>query len=201
MPFVNYQTIKLSKGKHSSPEDGACVIELASMLAGESFSDDPASVCPVIASFLRAYNDSVGDERRQDLYAYAAKIVGSRASVEVQSARAERLAAWRFEAVRRRWWGFLVPPLAVAISSILTSPFESAGTSAVRSIRTHTDKTHAAALTLVEELLAIGQSKAPRVRRTKSAHLSGYAGSCILAGSRVDELPRGGQAGSPTSSS
>ena len=180
MPFVNYQTIKLSKGKHSSPEDGACVIELASMLAGESFSDDPASVCPVIASFLRAYNDSVGDERRQDLYAYAAKIVGSRASVEVQSARAERLAAWRFEAVRRRWW---------------------AGTSAVRSIRTHTDKTHAAALTLVEELLAIGQSKAPRVRRTKSAHLSGYAGSCILAGSRVDELPRGGQAGSPTSSS
>jgi hypothetical protein len=30
MPPVSYQTIKLSKGKHASPEDGACVMELAS---------------------------------------------------------------------------------------------------------------------------------------------------------------------------
>ncbi len=34
----NYQTVKLSRGKHSSPEYGACVMELASMLAGEPFS-------------------------------------------------------------------------------------------------------------------------------------------------------------------
>ena len=27
------------------------------MLAGEPFTDQPESVCPVIASFLRAYND------------------------------------------------------------------------------------------------------------------------------------------------
>jgi hypothetical protein len=94
------QTIRLSKGKHSSPEEGACAMELASMLAGESFTDEPASVCPVIASFLRAYNDSVDDERRRDLLAYAAKVVGSRACAEVQSAREERLAAWRFEILR-----------------------------------------------------------------------------------------------------
>ena len=55
MPLVSYQTIKLSTGKHSSPEAGACVMELASMLAGEPFSDHPESVCPVIGSFLRAY--------------------------------------------------------------------------------------------------------------------------------------------------
>ena len=36
------------------------------MLAGEPFSDQPASVCPVIGSFLRAYNDSIDDGRRQD---------------------------------------------------------------------------------------------------------------------------------------
>jgi hypothetical protein len=48
MSPVTYQTIKLSKGKHTSPEDGACVMELASMLAGEQFSDHPASVCPVL---------------------------------------------------------------------------------------------------------------------------------------------------------
>jgi hypothetical protein len=181
MPLANYQTIRLSKGKHSSPEEGACVIELASMLAGEPFTDNPASVCPVIASFLRAYNDSVDDERRQDLYAYAAKIVGSRACVEVQSARAERLAAWRFEALRRRWWGFLLPPSAVAISSMLTSPGDSVGTSAVRSIRTHTDETHVAALTLVEELLAIGRRTEARGHRAKSPHASGDTDGLIVS--------------------
>jgi hypothetical protein len=35
MSVPNHQTIKLSKGKHTSPEEGACVMELASMLAGE----------------------------------------------------------------------------------------------------------------------------------------------------------------------
>ena len=48
MSTVSHQTIKLSKGKHSSPRDGACVMELASMLAGEKFTDHPESVCPVI---------------------------------------------------------------------------------------------------------------------------------------------------------
>src|ERR1700756_2774838 len=88
MSPVSYQTIKLSKGKHTSPEDGACVMELASMLAGEQFSDHPASVCPVIGSFLRAYNDSVDDNRRQDLYAYAARVVGTRTTAEGQRLRA-----------------------------------------------------------------------------------------------------------------
>ena len=53
MSPVSYQTIKLIKGKHSGPDAGACVMELASMLAGEPFTDHPASVCPVIGSFLR----------------------------------------------------------------------------------------------------------------------------------------------------
>jgi len=34
-------------------------MELASMLAGEPFSDHPDSVCPTIAGFLRAYNEFV----------------------------------------------------------------------------------------------------------------------------------------------
>src|SRR3989440_8340699 len=94
MSPVSYQTIKLSKGKHSSREAGACVMELASMLAGEPFTDHPASVCPAIGSFLRAYNDSIDDRRRKDLYAYAAQVVGSRNTAEVERARAARLIAW-----------------------------------------------------------------------------------------------------------
>ena len=84
---VTYQTIRLSKGKHTSKDHGACVMELSSMLADEPFSDHPASVCPVIASLLRAYNDSIDDQRRQDLYGYAARVVGSRGSAELERRR------------------------------------------------------------------------------------------------------------------
>ena len=45
MSPVSYQTIKLSKGKHTSPEEGACVMELASMLAGETFTDSGSGTC------------------------------------------------------------------------------------------------------------------------------------------------------------
>ena len=68
-PAPSHQTVRLAKGKHRSPEDGACVMELASMLAGESFSDHPASVCPAIAGFLRAYNDVIDYRPRQELNA------------------------------------------------------------------------------------------------------------------------------------
>lgn len=93
-PPVSHQTVKLARGRHSSPEEGVCVMELASMLAGEAFSDHPRSVCPVIAAFLRAYNDRVDDRWRQDLYAYAAKAVGPRSSVAVERQRARMCREW-----------------------------------------------------------------------------------------------------------
>ena len=71
-----HQTVRLARGKHRHPADGVCVMELASMLAREPFSDHPASVCPVIGAVLRAYNDNIGDERRQDLYRFASLAVG-----------------------------------------------------------------------------------------------------------------------------
>src|SRR5919201_4305681 len=110
MSPVSHQTIKLSKGKHSSPETGACVMELASMLAGESFTDHPQSVCPAIAGFLRSYNDSVDDRRRQDLYPYAAKAVGSRATPQIERERARRLLSWASEMQRSRGWSRFVFP-------------------------------------------------------------------------------------------
>lgn len=36
-----------------------CVMELPSVLADERFSDQPQSVCPVIAGRLRTYDDAV----------------------------------------------------------------------------------------------------------------------------------------------
>lgn len=91
---ATYQTTRLSAGRHRAPEEGACVMELASMLAHEPFSDRPESVCPVVARFLRSYNDHVDQRRRQDLYPYAARAVGTRADVTTERARAGMCLRW-----------------------------------------------------------------------------------------------------------
>ena len=157
MAHVTFQTIKLTRGKHGSPAEGACVMELASMLAREPFSDHPASVCPVIGSFLRAYNDSIDDERRQDLYTYASEVVGSCGSPAVQQARIQRLTAWSLELQQRRWTRLFMPQRLRSLAAL--SIADGVGTQAVRSISKHTDDTHAKALALVDELLAIKPSE------------------------------------------
>lgn len=93
-PPVGHQVVDLRPGRHSSPEQGACVVELASMLAGERFSDHPRSVCPVIASYMRTVNDRLDEEERQELYPYAAAIVGSRGSRRLSVRRGRLCFSW-----------------------------------------------------------------------------------------------------------
>lgn len=64
------------------------------MLAHEPFSDQPASVCPVVAGFMRSYNDHVDDERRRDLYAYAARALGTRGGEAHEQRRAAMCRQW-----------------------------------------------------------------------------------------------------------
>jgi hypothetical protein len=149
MSVVSHQTIKLSRGKHSSPADGACVMELASMLTGESFSDRPASVCPVIGSLLRSYNDYADDARRQDLIRYAARVVGTRASVAVERRRAQRVYAWTLERL-------LPGPAARFLARMWRPPIEDLGAVALNVLPEHRGATHRAVLGLVDELVEMG---------------------------------------------
>ena len=168
MSPVSHQTIKLSPGKHYSPDDGACVMELASMLASEPFNDHPATVCPVLGSLLRSYNDSVDDDARQDLYAYAARIVGTRADADVERRRSERVAAWTYERRFRRLRRFLPHRAARRLCQLKTLSLESIGTQAVRQIPRHTDETHQAMLGLIDDLLSISprrRAPLPRIER------------------------------------
>jgi hypothetical protein len=161
MTSTSHQTIRLSRGKHASPAEGACVMELASMLAGEPFNDHPVSVCPVIGAFLRTYNDSVDDGRRQDLYAYASKVVGSRSSEGVERERQAHLERWTKQVRRRRhrrlrlprWLGLLCAGAATDIQAAI----------AVYEVTRQGAEGHAYALTLIDELLAIGASDRPAV--------------------------------------
>jgi hypothetical protein len=154
MSHVTYQTIKLSKGRHNTPEDGACVMELASMLAGERFSDHPVSVCPVIGSCLRAYNDWIDDDRRQDLYRYASTVVGTRSTQEVQRARADRVTAWTGEVARRRWTRFLLVRGMFAL--MLWPQPDDLGSRMVQAVARRRRGNHQEVLGLIDELVAMG---------------------------------------------
>jgi len=91
---ASHQTVRLDSGKHASPDHGVCVMELASMLAHEPFSDHPEAVCPVIAAFLRAYNDKLADEPREELYEYVCRVVGTSGRRSDRSARLRLCAEW-----------------------------------------------------------------------------------------------------------
>jgi hypothetical protein len=132
-------------------------MELASMLAGESFSDHPRSVSRPIASFLRGYNDLLDDRRRADLYRYAAQTVGTAGPSEVEEARVACLLAWADALWERRCTHSLLERMRHrrAAKERSTDP-EPAGTYAVHAIGKVTEETHAAALALVDELIALG---------------------------------------------
>jgi len=92
--MATYQTARLGPGRHDGPGAVVCIMELAAMLSGERFSDHPVSVCPVIGSLLRAYNDNLDDRRRQDLYRYAAEAVFTREDFPLQRRRAQIAIEW-----------------------------------------------------------------------------------------------------------
>lgn len=172
---VSHQTIRIDRGKHAAPEEGACVMELASMLSGESFSDRPRTVCPVIAGFLRGYNDLVDDDRRQELYRYASVVVGS---------AGDRLVRWRRRRTLRRWARQLgrrrSPALAMRTGFRFGSGDEIGGhvghlVSSARS-EAEADALHGEVLALVDTLLALGGEPEPRMEGLVSAERREPAG-------------------------
>ena len=76
---IDIETVVLFRGAHSEPngEFSACVMELSSYIAKEPWSDHPACVSPVLAAFLRSWNDALDDDTRQKLKPYAARVVGT----------------------------------------------------------------------------------------------------------------------------
>ena len=66
----------LSPGKHRNPRAGACFMELASLLAGERWSDHPACTHPLLAAVARHVNDHTSDAGRQRLAALIPSVIG-----------------------------------------------------------------------------------------------------------------------------
>lgn len=154
------------------------------MLAGEPFSDHPHSVCPVIAALLRRYNDSLDDHRRQDLYPYAAKVVGSRGPARLEHERIEHLKQRLSERPRRRWprlFGLTDPSLDALANRV------------VHELSRCGEASHALILGLVDELLALDTRPRVRVPATLCSVDSQPASSVTVAdGGPLTGTPTGG---------
>ena len=81
----------LSRGKHRNPRSGACFMEFASYLAGESWSDHPSCTHPLLASLARMVNDCTSDTARARLVPLIPSVIGLRGD----SARVRLLIAVR----------------------------------------------------------------------------------------------------------
>jgi len=68
----------LSRGRHRTPRRGACFMELASVLAGERWSDHPVCTHPLLAELARQVNDHTSDADRQQLTLLIPSVVGRR---------------------------------------------------------------------------------------------------------------------------
>lgn len=68
----------LSRGRHRTPRRGACFMELASVLAGERWSDHPSCTHPLLAELAREVNDHTSDVARQRLAPLVPSVVGRR---------------------------------------------------------------------------------------------------------------------------
>ena len=136
------------------------------MLAGEPFSDRPRCVDPVIAGFLRTYNDGIDDRRRQDLYPLASEVVGTRTVSSVQAERARLCLQWAQERSGAGRTGVrkLLPKRPLLPDGRLGD--DAAGTLAGRVAVKQACKrrelgAHESALDFVRELLTVGTAPAP----------------------------------------
>ena len=78
----------LQRGAHPTRGDGMCAMEMVAWLAGEAHSDEPSCACPVIAAFVRACNDAMGDQaRNRHLRPLVPKLVNTRSSPAVERRR------------------------------------------------------------------------------------------------------------------
>jgi len=102
----------LKRGAHANLEEGACAMELASYLAGQSFSDHPPCVSPVLGVFMRSWNDSLptDSDRTRLLLPIVPRVLGTTARNTIEQRRGFMAADWLIRTWTPKWLE-LVPSL------------------------------------------------------------------------------------------
>lgn len=97
--------ITLTYGAHDDPAEGMCAMEAAAYIAGEPHSDRPECVSPVVASFVRVWNDDLPDDatRTRLLAPLVPLTVGTRTSDADDGARAWLAVDWLVRTCAPAW--------------------------------------------------------------------------------------------------
>ena len=105
--------LSLSSGNHESFEKGMCVMEAAAYVAGEPWSDHPACACPVITTFMIAWNDCLPNDAERDrlLKPLIPDIVDTKSTPAVEERRSYMALDWLIRVHTPKWLD-LVPALA-----------------------------------------------------------------------------------------
>lgn len=103
MNALKLREMPLSKGPHKSPEQGVCLMEVVSYVAGEAFSDHPKCACPCMSRFLRRWNDDLDDEGRQMLKQFVPLLVNSNLGTKVANRRMDMLEDWFYTVYMASW--------------------------------------------------------------------------------------------------
>ena len=163
---VNLDSVRLDPGAHRSPRDGVCLMELASLMAEEPFSDRPRCACVVIAAFLRDWNDRSGYAHRQRLRPYARRVVGSRAGRSVTHRRRDVCLIWAGADLSGNWMSRAMRRLTIRVRILAILGIrpalrlnEGAAQLAARVVFSRYDS--ATGLMLVDDLLQIGSEQEP----------------------------------------
>ena len=119
-PSLNLDELVLSVGAHESQDLGACVMEAASVVAGEPWSDRPTCVSPVIGRFLRRWNDTLPWRPRQSLKRFICPVIGTRTTDADEELRLRLVQDWVARTYAPAWLSLAgLRPHADALSTLL----------------------------------------------------------------------------------
>ena len=98
-------TLRFGSHQPSNGEFAACVMEATAYVAGEEWSDHPKCVCPVIASFMRTWNDGLpsDEDRTRLLLPLIPKLVGTKGSEALEHRRSLMAADWLIRVHTPAW--------------------------------------------------------------------------------------------------
>ncbi len=94
----------LAHGEHDEASGIMCAMEAAAYIAGEPWSDHPACVSPVIATFCRSWNDALPDtDRTRLLVPVLADVIGTRTTDADEETRAWMATDWLVRVQTPAW--------------------------------------------------------------------------------------------------
>ena len=94
----------IANGAHAKRGQALCSMEIVAWLAGEPHGDSPNCTCPVIASFVRSWNDGLPDESREKLLRpVLPRLLNTRSSKAVEARRSYLALDWLIRVHTPEW--------------------------------------------------------------------------------------------------